>query len=104
MAEDRPISTAWTLISDLCAKLYGTPLPKHLLYFGSETTGWGGKLNNAYGEQDGITRFYCNVTFDGFPVALLGTYEGIFISGSRDKEGAAEDDLIAWLESETGET
>ena len=87
------ISEAWFLASDLFGKIYGTPLPKKVLFIGSEGHEWGMKLNPVNDTLEGMEPFSVHILWEGWPAGILVPDGGIGAAG----DAANEDSFIEWV-------
>ncbi len=88
------ISKAFLRASELLASIHGKPLPKTLLSFGDEDSGWYIRLNN--GDDDIPSNPPCTILAkcNGWPACVLSPCGGVILGND------SESDLIKWLEDQ----
>lgn len=92
------ISRAFIEIANRAGREHGTPLPRRLVSFGSDS-GWMVTLNPLGDESDGLPPYTAKVEYSGTPIGFIDPCGGCLIGGGEG-ETSTEDDLIAWCESD----
>lgn len=85
---------AHVLVVEHLIDKHGSPLPNRLLTLGDPEDGWGVVLNPTDTECDGIPRFHIKVTWNGFPVGIIGPCDGTMIDSEANEESLCE-----WLQA-----